>query len=197
MFRASPRIDRPFERAKIARLKGRSSRRPLDNRYSHDHIVRTQYAHDRGWSMAAENPRADRAGTELVGIDEGQFLKTSWSRWRTSLAALGSRHRAARSGLHGQPFDPMRAYSCRRRYITKTQPSSPLRQPPTTSAASSPGFPVVFGASTLRVPLPPLLVHHRLSTSRIDRASVVIVRGHFRPRAVCRRTNRDPVTANN
>src|SRR5437588_12598450 len=72
----SEELIRRLRRARIARQKVQVFKPSIDVRYSHDHIVsHSEMRHEsRTVSSAAEILAAIEPGTQVVGIDEGQFF---------------------------------------------------------------------------------------------------------------------------
>ena len=120
----SEELIRRLKRAKIARLKVQVFKPSIDNRYSHDHIVsHSEMRHESGVvESAAEILAQIEPGTEVVGIDEGQFFDNELVAVANELARRGIRVIVA--GLDqdytGQPFEPMPQLLAVAEYITKT-----------------------------------------------------------------------------
>ncbi len=120
----SEELIRRLRRAQIARQKVQIFKPLLDNRYSEDHIV--SHSEMRIASVNVRNSDemiklVDR-GTEVVGIDEGQFFDLNLPAACNTLADLGKRVIVA--GLDqdylGRPFEPMPQLLAIAEYITKT-----------------------------------------------------------------------------
>jgi thymidine kinase len=120
----SEELIRRLKRAKIARLKVQVFKPDIDVRYSKDHIVsHSEMRHEsRAVRTAAEILRAVEAGTDVVGIDEGQFFDNDLVHVANALAGRGVRVIVA--GLDqdytGKPFEPMPQLLAVAEYITKT-----------------------------------------------------------------------------
>jgi len=120
----SEELIRRLRRARIARQKVQVFKPVIDERYSHDHIV--SHSEMRHESSAVETAAEIRAriepGTEVVGIDEGQFFDNELIAVANELAQRGLRVIIA--GLDqdytGQPFEPMPQLLAIAEYITKT-----------------------------------------------------------------------------
>ena len=129
----SEELIRRLKRAKIARLKVQVFKPSIDNRYSHDHIVsHSEMRHESGVVESAADILAQiEPGTEVVGIDEGQFFDNELVAVANELARRGVRVIIA--GLDqdytGQPFEPMPQLS--------PSPSTSPRRTPSASAAAS------------------------------------------------------------
>jgi thymidine kinase len=120
----SEELIRRLRRARIARLKVQVFKPDIDLRYSKDHIVsHSEMRHEsRAVRTAAEILEAVEPGTEVVGIDEGQFFDNDIVRVVNDLASRGIRVIVA--GLDqdytGRPFEPMPQLLAVAEYITKT-----------------------------------------------------------------------------
>lgn len=120
----SEELIRRLRRAKIARQKVQVFKPVIDVRYSHDHIV--SHSEMRHESSTVETARELLAkvekGTEVVGIDEGQFFDNDLIAVANELAHRGVRVIIA--GLDqdytGKPFEPMPQLLAIAEYITKT-----------------------------------------------------------------------------
>ena len=120
----SEELIRRLRRAQIARQKVQIFKPQLDTRYAADHIV--SHSDMRIASCAVRDSRelAERveAGTEVVGIDEGQFFDQGLPAVCTALANGGKRVIVA--GLDqdylGKPFEPMPQLLSIAEFITKT-----------------------------------------------------------------------------
>ena len=120
----SEELIRRLRRAKIARLKVQVFKPEIDVRYSRDHIVsHSEMRHEsRAVRTAAEILELVEPGTEVVGIDEGQFFDNDLVDVVNQLAGRGVRVIVA--GLDqdytGRPFEPMPQLLAVAEYITKT-----------------------------------------------------------------------------
>src|SRR5437867_12238053 len=120
----SEELIRRIRRAQIARQKVQIFKPRVDDRYAADHIV----SHSE-MKMPSQVVRSAREildtlekGTEVVGIDEGQFFDLSLVEVVNTLADRGVRVIVA--GLDqdymGRPFEPMPQLLAVAEYITKT-----------------------------------------------------------------------------
>jgi thymidine kinase len=120
----SEELIRRLRRAKIARQKVQVFKPTIDARYSHDHIVsHSEMRHESSTVETAAELRAKvEPGTEVVGIDEGQFFDNELVEVANELAHRGLRVIIA--GLDqdytGRPFEPMPQLLAIAEYITKT-----------------------------------------------------------------------------
>ena len=120
----SEELIRRLRRAKIARQKVQVFKPKIDVRYSHDHIVsHSEMRHESSTvETAAEVLARIERGTEVVGIDEGQFFDNELVAVANELARRGIRVIIA--GLDqdytGVPFEPMPQLLAVAEYITKT-----------------------------------------------------------------------------
>jgi thymidine kinase len=120
----SEELIRRLRRAKIARQKVQVFKPKIDVRYSHDHIVsHSEMRHESSTvETAAELLAKVEPGTEVVGIDEGQFFEQDLIAVANGLAQRGVRVIIA--GLDqdytGRPFEPMPQLLAIAEYITKT-----------------------------------------------------------------------------
>lgn len=120
----SEELIRRLRRAKIARQKVQVFKPKLDARYSMDQIVsHSEMRHESvAVSAAAEIIAHVEEGTEVVGIDEGQFFDNELVDVANELARRGVRVIIA--GLDqdytGRPFEPMPQLLAIAEYITKT-----------------------------------------------------------------------------
>jgi thymidine kinase len=120
----SEELIRRLRRAKIARQKVQVFKPKIDIRYSHDHIVsHSEMRHESSTvETAAELLARVERGTEVVGIDEGQFFDNGLVEVANELARQGVRVIIA--GLDqdytGKPFEPMPQLLAIAEYITKT-----------------------------------------------------------------------------
>jgi len=120
----SEELIRRLRRARIARLKVQVFKPDIDVRYSKDHIVsHSEMRHEsHAVRTAADILEAVVPGTEVVGIDEGQFFDNDLVHVANALAARGLRVIVA--GLDqdytGRPFGPMPQLLAVAEYITKT-----------------------------------------------------------------------------
>jgi thymidine kinase len=120
----SEELIRRLRRAKIARQKVQVFKPVIDKRYSHDHIVsHSEMRHESSTVTTAAELRAlVEPGTEVVGIDEGQFFDNELVAVANELADRGLRVIIA--GLDqdytGKPFEPMPQLLAIAEYITKT-----------------------------------------------------------------------------
>ena len=120
----SEELIRRLRRAKIARQKVQVFKPEIDSRFSNDHIVsHSEMRHESANIRSADEVLAKvEAGTEVVGIDEGQFFDNALVDVATQLAARGIRVIIA--GLDqdytGKPWEPMPQLLAVAEYITKT-----------------------------------------------------------------------------
>jgi thymidine kinase len=120
----SEELIRRLRRARIARLKVQVFKPEIDVRYSKDHIVShsAMRLESVAVSTATEVLARVEAGTDVVGIDEGQFFDAQLVEAVNTLAGRGLRVIIA--GLDqdytGQPFEPMPQLLAIAKYITKT-----------------------------------------------------------------------------
>ena len=120
----SEELIRRLRRAKIARQKVQVFKPVIDVRYSQDHIVsHSEMRHESSTvETAAELLARVEQGTEVVGIDEGQFFDNELIAVANELAQRGLRVIIA--GLDqdytGRPFEPMPQLLAIAEYITKT-----------------------------------------------------------------------------
>jgi thymidine kinase len=120
----SEELIRRLRRAKIARQKVQVFKPVIDKRYSQDHIVsHSEMRHESSTVTTAAELRARvEPGTEVVGIDEGQFFDNELVAVANELADRGLRVIIA--GLDqdytGKPFEPMPQLLAIAEYITKT-----------------------------------------------------------------------------
>src|SRR5918911_1770132 len=107
----SEELIRRLRGAKSARQRVQVFKPPIDNRYSHDHIVsHSEMRHESGVVETADEILAlVESHTDVVGIDEGQFFDNRLVDVANELAARGVRVIIA--GLDqdytGKPFEPM------------------------------------------------------------------------------------------
>ncbi len=120
----SEELIRRLRRARIARQKVQVFKPLIDDRFSHDHIVsHSEMRHESSTvTTAAEILARVERGTEVVGIDEGQFFDNELVAVANELARRGVRVIIA--GLDqdytGKPFEPMPQLLAVAEYITKT-----------------------------------------------------------------------------
>lgn len=120
----SEELIRRLRRAKIARQKVQVFKPAIDERYSRDHIVsHSEMRHESSTvETATELLSKVEPGTEVVGIDEGQFFDNDLVAVANELAGRGLRVIIA--GLDqdytGKPFEPMPQLLAIAEYITKT-----------------------------------------------------------------------------
>src|SRR3982750_4138941 len=120
----SEELIRRLRRAKIARQKVQVFKPAIDERYSRDHIVsHSEMRHESSTvETAAELLSKVEPGTEVVGIDEGQFFDNDLIDVANELAGRALRFIIA--GLDqdytGRPFEPMPQLLAVAEYITKT-----------------------------------------------------------------------------
>jgi thymidine kinase len=120
----SEELIRRLRRAKIARQKVQVFKPLIDVRYAHDQIVsHSEMRHESSTVETAAELRAKvEKGTEVVGIDEGQFFDNELVEVANELADRGLRVIIA--GLDqdytGKPFEPMPQLLAIAEYITKT-----------------------------------------------------------------------------
>jgi thymidine kinase len=120
----SEELIRRLRRAEIAQQRVQIFKPKLDNRYGEDHIyshseirIKAELVVDGKEILQKTDPR-----TEVVGIDEGQFLGDDLPRVVDTLANMGKRVIVA--GLDtdylGKPFEPMPAMMAIAEEVTKT-----------------------------------------------------------------------------
>jgi thymidine kinase len=120
----SEELIRRIRRAEIARQKVQIFKPRIDNRYAEDHIVShsdmkmpSQVVQSASQILELLDP-----GTEVVGIDEGQFFDASLVQVVNDLADRGLRVIVA--GLdqdyRGRPFEPMPQLLAVAEYVDKT-----------------------------------------------------------------------------
>src|SRR3954453_23181112 len=120
----SEELIRRLRRAQIARQKVQIFKPIVDDRFSPDHIVSHSDMRIASQNVAdsGELLRQVSAGTEVVGIDEGQFFDANLPAVCNALADGGKRVIVA--GLDqdflGRPFEPMPQLLATAEYITKT-----------------------------------------------------------------------------
>jgi thymidine kinase len=120
----SEELIRRLRRAKIARQKVQVFKPRIDVRFSLDHIVsHSEMRHESAAvETAAEILARIEPGTDVVGIDEGQFFDNELVAVANELANRGLRVIIA--GLDqdytGRPFEPMPQLLAIAEYITKT-----------------------------------------------------------------------------
>jgi thymidine kinase len=120
----SEELIRRLRRARIARQKVQVFKPRIDDRYSVVEIVsHSDMRHDSiAVANAAELLDAIEEGTEVIGIDEGQFLDDGLIQVANELAGRGIRVIIA--GLDqdytGKPFEPMPQLLAIAEFITKT-----------------------------------------------------------------------------
>jgi thymidine kinase len=120
----SEELIRRLRRAKIARQKVQVFKPVIDSRFSDNHIVsHSEMRHESSnIKTAAEIRGKVEPGTEVVGIDEGQFFDDDLVDVANELARRGIRVIIA--GLDqdytGKPFEPMPQLLAIAEYITKT-----------------------------------------------------------------------------
>ncbi len=120
----SEELIRRLRRARIARQKVQVFKPKIDARYSHDHIVsHSEMRHESSTVETADEIMAKvEKGTQVVGIDEGQFFDNKLVDVANELAQRGLRVIIA--GLDqdytGKPFEPMPQLLAIAEYITKT-----------------------------------------------------------------------------
>ena len=120
----SEELIRRLRRARIARQKVQVFKPRIDVRFSHDHIV--SHSEMRHESMTVESAQellaSIESGTQVVGIDEGQFFDNELVDVVNELARRGLRVIIA--GLDqdytGKPWEPMPQLLAIAEYITKT-----------------------------------------------------------------------------
>ncbi|HEX8649983.1 MAG TPA: thymidine kinase [Pyrinomonadaceae bacterium] len=120
----SEELIRRLRRARIARQKVQVFKPEIDIRFSQDHIVsHSEMRHESGTVKSARELLANvERGTEVVGIDEGQFFDNELVDVANELAHRGLRVIIA--GLDqdytGKPWEPMPQLLAIAEYITKT-----------------------------------------------------------------------------
>jgi thymidine kinase len=120
----SEELIRRLRRAQIARQRVQIFKPAIDNRYGDGNIV----SHSEmkipsvDVSTAADLRAAVLPGTEVIGIDEGQFFDAALPAVCAELAADGKRVIVAGLDLDylGNPFEPMPQLLAAAEYITKT-----------------------------------------------------------------------------
>jgi thymidine kinase len=120
----SEELIRRIRRAQIARQKVQIFKPRIDDRYAADHIVShsDMKMPSQVVGKAAQILELVDTGTEVVGIDEGQFFDTSLVQVVNTLADRGLRVIVA--GLdqdyRGRPFEPMPQLLAVAEYVDKT-----------------------------------------------------------------------------
>ena len=120
----SEELIRRLRRAKIARQKVQVFKPQIDSRFSQDHIVsHSEMRHESANIKSATEVLARvEPDTEVVGIDEGQFVDNELVSVANELAQRGVRVIIA--GLDqdytGKPWEPMPQLLAIAEYITKT-----------------------------------------------------------------------------
>ena len=120
----SEELIRRLRRARIARQKVQVFKPKIDTRFSPEHIVsHSEMRHESiPVATAAEILARVEPGTEVVGVDEGQFFDQELVAVANELAGRGVRVIVA--GLDqdytGKPFEPMPQLLAVAEYITKT-----------------------------------------------------------------------------
>ena len=120
----SEELIRRIRRAQIARQKVQIFKPRMDNRYADDHIVSHSDMKMPSQVVGSAQEILERIepGTEVVGIDEGQFFDLSLVEVVNSLADRGVRVIVA--GLDqdfmGLPFEPMPQLLAVAEYVDKT-----------------------------------------------------------------------------
>jgi len=120
----SEELIRRLRRAQIARQHVQIFKPRVDSRYSEDHIISHSEMRIPSESLLSARDLLDRVlpGTEVVGIDEGQFFDAELPAVCSALADQGKRVIVA--GLDqdylGKPFEPMPQLLAIAEYITKT-----------------------------------------------------------------------------
>lgn len=120
----SEELIRRLRRAKIARQKVQVFKPEIDSRFSNNHIVSHSEMRHESSNIRSATEILERVdpGTEVVGIDEGQFFDEELVNVANLLAARGIRVIIA--GLDqdytGKPFEPMPQLLAIAEYITKT-----------------------------------------------------------------------------
>jgi thymidine kinase len=120
----SEELIRRLRRAKIARQHVQIFKPIIDDRFGEDEIV--SHSDMKSPSETVESARvlseAVRSGTDVVGIDEGQFFDLELPVVCTELANAGKRVIVAGldTDYRGQPFEPMPQLLAIAEYITKT-----------------------------------------------------------------------------
>ena len=120
----SEELIRRLRRAKIARQKVQVFKPDIDSRFSDDHIVSHSEMRHESTKIrnASEVLTQLEPGTEVVGIDEGQFFDDALVGVANELAGRGIRVIIAGLGQDytGKPFEPMPQLLAIAEYITKT-----------------------------------------------------------------------------
>ncbi len=120
----SEELIRRLRRAQIARQKVQIFKPTFDNRFAEDQIVSHSEMRIASRNVADSRALLDQVddGTEVVGIDEGQFFDAELPAVCNTLANRGKRVIVA--GLDqdylGKPFEPMPQLLAIAEYITKT-----------------------------------------------------------------------------
>jgi thymidine kinase len=120
----SEELIRRLRRAQIARQQVQIFKPALDTRYADDHIVSHSEMRIPSCPVKSARELLDTVapGTEVVGIDEGQFFDAELPAICNTLADRGKRVIVA--GLDqdylGKPFEPMPQLLAIAEYITKT-----------------------------------------------------------------------------
>jgi thymidine kinase len=121
----SEELIRRLRRAQIARLKVQVFKPEVDTRYSRQEVVSHSDQRIESERITRATEILDRlhADTQVVGIDEAQFLDSDLVEVCERLANNGTRVIVA--GLdqdyRGQPFDPVPQLLAKAEYITKTR----------------------------------------------------------------------------
>jgi thymidine kinase len=120
----SEELIRRLRRAQIGRQRVQIFKPKVDNRYSEDHIVSHSDMKIKSQlvSQAREILDVLEGGTQVVGIDEGQFFDMELVYICNKLADAGKRVIVAGldQDFRGKPFDPMPQLLAIAEYITKT-----------------------------------------------------------------------------
>jgi thymidine kinase len=120
----SEELIRRLRRAQIARQKVQIFKPRIDVRYAEDHIISHSEMRIPSENLMSSRELLERVlpGTEVVGIDEGQFFDAELPAVCSALADQGKRVIVA--GLDqdylGKPFEPMPQLLAIAEYITKT-----------------------------------------------------------------------------
>jgi thymidine kinase len=120
----SEELIRRLRRAQIARQRVQIFKPRMDDRYSDDHIVSHSDMKIKSQLVARACEILDLldGGTQVIGIDEGQFFDMELVYVCNKLADTGKRVIVAGldQDFRGKPFDPMPQLLSVAEYITKT-----------------------------------------------------------------------------
>jgi len=120
----SEELIRRLRRAQIARQTVQIFKPRIDNRYGEDHVTSHSAMRIEAENVTSARELLDRVrpGTNVIGVDEGQFFDAGLPAVCTTLANQGKRVIVA--GLDqdylGKPFEPMPQLLAIAEYISKT-----------------------------------------------------------------------------